>query len=400
VESTVNLFEIAALDDPYPAYAQLREAGPLHHGDDGMWYVTRYDDIQRLLRDRRLVAGTGVASSFGLSEGPIYEAMTSWLMALDGVAHARTRRLVSSAFGPKAVQAMRQDILAIVDAALDAMAASAANGGSAEFVSTVAFTVPVQVMRLLFGIDEQEWHDAVTRRFTTAGDPIAMMESLLEYLSSLVSRRRGGPGPDMFSAMCSAGEGGDRLSDGELAANGLLLITAGFETTMSLIGNAMVVVFSRPAVVEQLRGDAQLVSNAVEEVLRYETPALTTSRTTTEAVAVGAGQIPSGADVLFALAAGNRDPREYVQPDEFDLDRANVHPLSFGGGGHACLGAGLARLETELVLAKVLERYPDLEVDSTGVVWRKDSPTIRGPAVLMVRPNGVGEKSGRERSGG
>jgi cytochrome P450 len=393
----MNLFQIAALDDPYPAYAHLREAGPLHHADDGMWYVTRYEDIQRLLRDRRLVAGTGVVSSFGLSEGPVYEAMTSWLMALDGAAHARTRRLVSPAFGPKAVQAMRPDILAIIEVALDELAASAGDEGRAEFVSTVAFTVPVQVMRLLFGVEEEEWHHAVTRRFTTGGEPIAMMESLLEYLSSLVGRRREARGSDMFSAMFSADEQGDRLSDSELVANGLLLITAGFETTMSLIGNAMVVVFSRPAVVERLRRDAGLVSKAVEEVLRYETPALTTSRTATEEIALGDAHIPSGADVLFALAAGNRDPRQYVEPDEFDLERANVHPLSFGGGGHTCLGAGLARLETELVLAQVLEHYPELEVDGAGVVWRKDNPTIRGPALLTVWPNGVGRESGPAR---
>jgi cytochrome P450 len=391
------LFRIAALDDPYPAYAELREAGPLHHGDDGMWYVTRYEDIQRLLRDRRLVAGTGVASSFGLSEGPVYEAMTSWLMALDGAAHARTRRLVSSVFGPKAVQAMRGEILAIVDAALDAMAASAVKDDSAEFVSTVAFTVPVQVMRLLFGVDEQEWHHAVTRRFTSGGDPIDMMESLLEYLSSLVTRRRERPGSDMFSAMFADDERGDRLTEAELVANGLLFITAGFETTMSLLGNAMVVIFSRPAVVERLRRDARLVANAVEEVLRYETPALTTSRTTTEPIAVGDGHIPAGADVLFALAAGNRDPRRYVEPDEFDLGRTDVHPLSFGGGGHACLGAGLARLEAELVLTRVLERFPALEVDLASLVWRKDSPTIRGPAVLTVGL-GMGREYGREWS--
>jgi cytochrome P450 len=386
----VNLFEMATLDDPYPAYAQLREAGPLHHGDDGMWYVTRYEDIQRLLRDRRLVAGTGVASSFGLSEGPVYEAMTSWLMALDGGTHARTRRLVSSAFGPKAVQALRPDVLAIVETSLDALAASAGDEGTAEFVGTVAFTVPVQVMRLLFGVDEQEWDHAVTRRFTTAVDPIATMESLLEYLSSLVRRRRVAPGSDMFSAMFSASEGADRLSDAELVANGLLLVTAGFETTMSLIGNAMVVVFSRPAVVERLRRDPQRVPNAVEEILRYETPALTTSRTATEEITVGDAKIPTGADVLFALAAGNRDPRQYVEPDRFDLDREDVHPLSFGGGGHACLGAALARLETQLVLAEVLERYPEFEVDAPGVLWRKDNPTVRGPAMMPVRINGVG----------
>ena len=388
----MNLFQIATLDDPYPVYAQLREAGPLHYGDDGMWYVTRYGDIQALLRDKRLVAGTGVASSFGLSEGPVHDAMTAWLMALDGAEHARTRRLVSSAFGPTAVQAMRRDILAIIDTALDAMDATANGEGSADFVSTVASTVPLQVMRLLFGVDQQEWDHAITRTFTTIGNPIALMQSLLEYLSGLVSRRRGAPGSDLFSAMFRTGERGDRLTDAELVANGLLLITAGIETTMSLIGNAMVVVFSRPAVVQRLRRDPRLVANAVEEVLRYETPALTTSRRATEEIMVGGAQIPRDADVLFALAAANRDPRRYAEPDQFDVGRTDVHPLSFGGGGHACLGAGLARLETQLVLTKVLERHPELEVEVAGVRWRKDSPTVRGPAMMPVRLNGIGRR--------
>jgi cytochrome P450 len=388
----VNLFQIAALEDPYPAYAQLREAGPLHHGDDGIWYVTRYRDIQALLRDRRLVAGTGVASSFGLTEGPVYDAMTAWLMALDGAEHARTRRLVSAAFGPTAVQAMRRDILAIVDTALDAMDAAADEEGSADFVSTVASTVPLQVMRLLFGVDQQEWDQAITQTFTTVGNPIALMQSLIEYLSGLVRGRRDTPGSDLFSAMFRTGERGDQLSDEELVANGLLLITAGIETTMSLIGNAIVVVFSRPAVVQSLRSDHRLVPNAVEEVLRYETPALTTSRRTTEEIMVGGAQIPRNADVLFALAAANRDPRQYSEPDQFMVDRTDIHPLSFGGGGHACLGAGLARLETQLVLTEVLERHPDLEVDIAAVRWRKDSPTVRGPAMVPVRLNDVGRK--------
>ncbi len=388
----MNLFQIAVLDDPYPAYAQLREAGPLHYGDDGIWYVTRYRDIQSLLRDKRLVAGTGVASSFGLSEGPVYDAMTAWLMALDGAEHARTRRLVSSAFGPTAVQAMRQDILAIIDTALDAMDAAANREGSADFVSTVASTVTLQVMRLLFGVDQQEWDHAITRKFTTIANPIALMQSLIEYLSGLVNRRRGAPGSDLFSAMFRTGERGDRLTDAELVANGLLLITAGIETTMSLIGNAMAVVFSRPAVVQRLQSDPRLVANAVEEVLRYETPALTTSRRTTEEIMVGGAQIPRDADVLFALAAANRDPRQYAEPNQFDLGRTDIHPLSFGGGGHACLGAGLARLEAQLVLTKVLERHPELEVDVAAMRWRKDSPTVRGPAMMPVRINGMGRK--------
>jgi len=375
----VDLFEIALRDDPYPAYAALREEAPVHAGDGGYWYVTRYDDIQRLLRDPSLVAGTGVVDSLGLTEGPLYDAMTTWLMALDGPAHTRARRLISSVFTPRAVEALRPDIVAIVAGALDGLTSA---GVTADLIATVAFPVPVQVMRLLFGVGDGEWADAVVGTFVSGKGPVPMMDGLLDYLRDLVGRRRQAPGDDMFSRLFGPDESGQRLSDDELVANGVLLITAGFETTMSLIGNMVATLFTDTGQLQAVRDDRSLVPAAVEEVLRFETPALTTSRRTTADVDVDGHQIPGGANVLFALAAGNRDPRRYPRPDRFDVRRTDSRPLGFGGGAHACIGAALARLEAQVVLEGLLDRFAGLSVGQ--VTWRKDNPTVRGPAALPV----------------
>jgi cytochrome P450 len=379
----MDLFEVGLRDDPYPAYAELREAAAVHHAADGYWYVTRYDDINRLLRDPALVSGTGVVDSLGLRDGPLYDVMTTWLMAIDGPPHTRARRLVSSIFTPRAVEAMRGEIVGIVDGSIDAMCATAAAGGMADLVPTVAFGVPLQVVRLLFGLPPAEWQGTVGALFAGAPTPVALMDGLTAWLGGLVDRRRERPGEDMFSRLFRPDETGERLSDAELVANGVLLITAGIETTVSLIGNAVLVAWGQPGGTEAVGRD---VANVVEEVLRYETPALTTSRRTTAPVDVGGHQIPAGANVLFALAAGNRDPRRYNDPDRFDAARGDIRPLGFGGGAHVCIGAALARLEAQVVLSRLAERLPAMEVDAESVVWRKDNPTVRGPTRLMVRP--------------
>ncbi|HEV8297232.1 MAG TPA: cytochrome P450 [Acidimicrobiales bacterium] len=381
----MNLFEIALLDDPYPAYAELRESRAVHDGGSGYWYVTRYDEIQRLLRDPSLVSGTGVVDSLGLTEGPLYDVMTSWLMALDGNAHARVRRLISGVFTPRAVERMRPDVSALVAAVLDDLG-HVDGSAPVDLVPALAFTVPIQVVRMLFGVDESEWRREVIAHLAPSADgPLDTMSRLIEYLERLVERRRAAPGDDMFSLLFAPDDTGERLSDFELVANGVLLITAGFETTMSMIGNSIVALLEHPAQADAVRDDPAQVVEAVEEALRWETPALTTSRRTTTAIEVSGALIPPDTDILFALAAGNRDPRRYDHPDRFDITRPDIRPLGFGGGLHVCIGAALARLETQVVVAGLLRRFPELALDHDGVRWRKDNPTVRGPATLPVQ---------------
>jgi cytochrome P450 len=377
----MSLFEIALLDDPYAAYAELREAAAVHHADDGTWYVTRYDDITRLLRDPSLVSGTGVADSLGLHDGPVYDAMAIWLMAIDGPAHARARRLVSSMFTPRAVEGMRGDVVRIVDGAIVGMRDAVGSDGTVDLVPTLAFTVPLQVVRVLFGVPADEWDDAVGGLFASAPTPVALMTGLIDWLEGLVTRRRSAPGDDMFSRLFRPDDVGEQLSGAELVANGVLLVTAGIETTVSLIGNAVLTVSAHHRS-DDVRRD---VVNTVEEVLRYQAPALTTSRRTTMAVEVAGERVPAGANVLFALAAGNRDPRRFAEPDRFDPRREDIRPLGFGGGAHACIGAALARLEAQVALSRLLDQFPAVEVDTERVVWRRDNPTVRGPAQLLAR---------------
>jgi cytochrome P450 len=380
----VDLFEIALRDDPYPGLAQLREASAVHAGPYGYWYVSRYDDIQRLLRDPAMVSGTGVIDSLGLTSGPLFDVMTSWLMALDGDAHGRARRLISSVFTPRAVEGLRPRIEEIVITAIEGLQAGA-TGGRADVMAAMAWQIPMEVMRELFGVDAGEWQAGVVDACFAAGTPVAMMNGLTDYLSTLVDRRRSGPGSDVFSRLFAPDELGESLGDHELVANGVLLITAGFETTMSLLGNMLCCIGSRPEVRDAVRRDRSLIGAAVEETLRFETPALSTSRTTTAEVALGEQAIPAGGNVLFSLAAGNRDPRRFADPDRFDVARRDVRPLGFGGGLHVCIGAALARLEAQVTLAAMLDRFPSFGVDPATVSWRKDNPTVRGPASLPIR---------------
>jgi cytochrome P450 len=383
--AVVNLFEIASLDDPYPAYAELRESSPVHDSGSGYWYVTRYDDIQRLLRDPSLVSGTGVLDSLGLTTGPLFDVMSSWLMALDGNAHARVRKLISGVFTPRAVERMRPDISALVSVVLDDLGRHAGTG-AVDLVPALAFPVPIQVMRMLFGVDEQEWQRDLVAHLAPGPDgPLGTMSYLVEYLEQLVARRRQAPGDDMFSRLFAPDDTGEVLTDFELVANGVLLITAGFETTMSMIGNTVIALLAHGEFAAAIRDEPARVVDAVEEALRWETPALTTSRHTTTAVEASGVSIPAGTDVMFALAAGNRDPRRYDEPNRFDINRPDIRPLGFGGGLHVCIGAALARLEVQVVVTALLDRFPELSLDRAQVSWRKDNPTVRGPATLPVR---------------
>ena len=385
-----DFFSTEVRADPFPLFRRLRENDPVYRSDFGYWYVSTYADASRLVRDTRLGAGKGVPDSLGLSSGRLYDVMTAWMMALDGADHARVRRLISRAFTPRAVESLRLPIQALTDRLLDDLAAR----GSVEIVADFAFPIPMEVVRLLFGADASEWDKHVVELVRpgsrAAANVVEMMDALADYLLDVVARRRDAPGTDMFSAMVVPDDDGDRLSDHQLLANAVLLVTAGFETSMSLIALSILTLLRHPDQQRALRADPALVRNAVEEVLRFEPAALSTTRGALEDVELRGEVIPAGSNILFPMAAINRDPDRYPDPDTFDIARPDIRPLTFGGGVHVCLGAALARLEAEIAVGSFFGRFAHARLSDDEIEWQAQNPTVRRPVALHLH---VGEQS-------
>jgi cytochrome P450 len=390
VTERYDFFATEVATDPYPLFDRLREHDPVYATDFGYWYVSRYADGNAVLRDGRLGPGRGVPDSFGLHDGPLFDLMTTWMMALDGADHARVRRMVSSAFTPRAIDALRPDVERL---SAEVVGAFVARGGG-DILAEVAFPLPMTVVRLLFGVDEDEWDREVVLLYDPArADPdaglLGSMNVLVDYFGRLVERRRADPGTDVFSMLMAVDQQGDRLSDFELVANAVLLVTAGFETTMSLITNAVLTLLQHPDELALARERPELIRNAVEEVLRYEPPAVSSTRSTPIDIEVAGVTIPAGSNILVSILAANRDPRRYDAPDTFDITREDIRPLTFGGGAHVCIGAALARMEAEVVLTDLLAGTSALELVTDPVVWQTATPTIRRPTELVVRAKPV-----------
>jgi cytochrome P450 len=379
-----DLFGAEARDDPFTLFARMRTQDPLLATDFGYWYVTRYEDAAVLLRDPGMRAGRGVPDSLGLGPGPLRTLMETWMMARDGVEHTHVRKLISRVFTPRAVEALRPQVEQVTNGLVAGLVAA----GGGDVIPALAFPLPMEVMRLLFGVDAATWRERVAALFDPAGGGPAFtdqLQQLITFLQELVGQRRGRPGEDMFSRMFAADEDGDVLSDDELVANGVLLITAGFETTMSLIALAVHTLLRHPDQLELLRTDWSLARGAVEEVLRYEPAALSTTRSTSEPLTLHGQTIPAGANVIVAMAGVNRDPAHFADPDHFLITRTGIRPLTFGGGAHLCIGAGLARLEAEVAITTLFRAAPSLRLpDDFVTTWHAGNPTVRRPESVPV----------------
>jgi cytochrome P450 len=382
-----DFFSYDTVADPFPVFDRLREQDPVYETDFGYWYVSRYDDANRLLRDGSLGAGRGVPDSMGITSGPLYDLMTTWMMAIDGPAHTRVRKLIARAFTPRAVESMRPQIQSIADELLERLAAA----GGGDIVADYAFPLPMEVVRLLFAVDADDWAANVTTLFdpataTADAGPLGPMGSLAEWFVGVVDDRRSHLGNDMFSAMLAPDDQGDALSTAEAVANAVLLVTAGFETTMSLITLAVWSLLTHPDALAAVQRDPDLAANAVEETLRHQPAALSTTRSTPADLEVAGKTIPGGSNVLFSVTAANRDPRQYDDPERFDVTRADIRPLTFGAGAHVCLGAALARLEGEIAIRSLVRRFPDLRLaPDHELQWQTANPTVRRPVSLPVQ---------------
>jgi cytochrome P450 len=391
-----DFFSDATRDDPFPLFHRLRERNPVYETDFGYWYVSRYDDVVRLLRDTRLTSGRGVPDSLGVTGGPLREIMDAWMMALDGPEHRRARDLISRAFSPRAVEALRPAIEAAVVPLVDRLVVD----GGGDLVECLAFPLPMEVTRLLFGVDPAEWDRDVVALF----DPrrrsgrrwVDDMQRLTDALRRALANHRDGsvPPTGLFVALGATDDDGVGLTELEQLANAVLLVTAGFETTMGLLTNAVRALLLHPEQLALLLDDPSRAASAVDEVLRFEPPALFTTRYTTEAIEVAGTVIPAQANVMFSSVAANRDPARYPDPDRFDITRRDIRPVTFGGGVHSCIGSALARVEAEIVLTKLFAAVPALELVPPVSPFQSDNPSVRMPEHLYVS-TGASERAER-----
>jgi cytochrome P450 len=392
-------------DNPFPLFAEVRERGPVHavtlaDGHDA-WLVVGYDEARAALNHPLLSKDMHAALATGagvVAEGLPGPAFARHMLSVDPPDHTRLRRLVSAAFTPRRVEALRPRVQGIVDDLLDEIAAAGPDA-RIDLVGAFAFPLPFTVICELLGVPEPD-RAALGRGLTALLVPTSTAaeyarakeasDTVVAMLEALVEGKQRAPGDDLVSGLISARDGEERLSTQELLSTIFQLIVAGHDTTASLIGNSVVALLSHPDQLERLRADPGRIHGAVDELLRFDAPVPhSTFRYAVAPVDIGEARIPAGAQVIICLAAADRDAGHYESPDALDIDRAESRHLAFGHGIHHCLGAPLARIEGQLGLGTLLRRFPELQlaVPVDELRWgHGDGLVLRGLSELPVVP--------------
>ncbi|MEV7419180.1 cytochrome P450 [Streptomyces sp. NPDC089919] len=399
-ENPPELFSWEFATDPYPAYAWLREHEPVRRTTlpSGVeaWLVTRYRDARQALADQRLSKNPVHHAEPGKTgiPGERSAGLMTHLLNIDPPDHTRLRRLVSKAFTPRRVAEFAPRVQELTDRLIDGFAAK----GEADLIHDFAFPLPIYAICDMLGVppeDQDDFRDWAGMMIRHGGGPrggvARSVKKIRGYLAELIHRKRDEPGDDLISGLIRASDHGDHLTENEAAAMAFILLFAGFETTINLIGNGLYALMRNPDQRARLQdslaaGESGLLETGIEELLRYDGPVeLATWRYATEALAIGGQEIPAGDPVLVVLAAADRDPERFTEPDTLDLSRADNQHLGYGHGIHYCLGAPLARLEGQTALATLLTRLPDLRlaVDPDELRWR-GGLIMRGLRTLPV----------------
>ncbi|MFT5441042.1 MAG: cytochrome P450 [Myxococcota bacterium] len=379
-------------EDPYTGFKELRETQPVNLTPEGGWRLTRYDDVRRLLRAPQ----AGMRLTNGLLPGQDEEIPGGGLFMLlqDPPTHTRLRKLVKKAFTPRAIEAWRPKVETVTQRLLDKVAAT----GEMDLIDDLARPVPATLICELLGVptedqdDFTQWTADATHGLLTIrglGDDAigkrveAASTSLIGYFNNLIEERRSNLGDDLLSVLISAEEEGDKLDPLELLSQSIGLLIAGFETTIGLIGNGLTTLIRHPDEMAKLRANPELAPSAVEECLRYSGPIVATIRVLHEDMEFGGFTIPTDAEIVAVLAAANRDPEVFEDPERFDItrftdDKNAPAQLSFGGGAHFCLGAHLARIETEIAIRSLVERFDDLTLVNPTTQWGRSLFRVPG----------------------
>jgi cytochrome P450 len=373
----VDISSPAFKANPYPYFAQLREQAPVHRvtlGDKRTaWLVSRYDDVVTVLKDDRFVKDKRTAMNQDqMAKEPWIPKMLKPLernmLDTDAPEHTRLRGLVHRAFSPRLVENMRERIQRLTDELLDAIQTR----GQMDLIRDYALPIPTTIIAEMLGVPIPDrhkfnrWSNTIVSVVPSKWGILQAIPALiffLRYIRKLVRTRRAGPQDDLVSALVEVREAGDHLSEDELLAMVSLLLIAGHETTVNLIGNGMLALMEHPDQMDRLRNEPALIKPAVEELLRFDGPLETaTERYAREDVTIAGVTIPRGEMVFAVLASANRDERQFDHADTLDISREPNRHLAFGQGVHFCLGAPLARLEGQIAINSLLRRLPDLRL--------------------------------------
>jgi len=394
--SLVRLLEPEVLANPYPLYHKLRSEDPVHWDRFlHTWVVTRYPDVLNVLHsfsaDRTPTPEQ--LTAMGLSGlNPIAKVMVKQMLFMDAPAHTRLRGLASAAFTPRKVEVLRGHIQEIADDLLDQVRTR----GEMDVIEDFAAPMPAIVTAEMMGVPTED-HSNLKKwsadfaemlgNFQHNPDRIPrVLEStnnLTDYFQAAIDKMRQHPREGLIHSFMTAEIDGDRLTDEEIVANCIVTMVGGQETTTNLIGNGLLTLMRNPEQLAQLRDDPNLIPSAVEELLRYESPSQHTGRIAREDVQIGGREIRKGQAVMAIMAAANRDPERFPDPDRLVLDRSDNKHLAFGWSSHFCFGAPLARMEGQIAFETILRRLPNLELVPGPLTWRNNSG-LRGLMALPV----------------
>jgi cytochrome P450 len=365
--------------NPYPTYRALRENEPVKRMPNGSYFLTRYDDLVTAYKSTKAFSSDKrreFAPKYGNSL--LYDHHTTSLVFNDPPAHTRVRRLIMGALSPRAIAGMEPDLIALVDRLLDAIAAKQ----NFELIGDFASAIPVEVIGNLLDVPHEErgplrdWSLAILGALEPViSDEIfargnKAVKDFLQYLETLVERRRANPGNperDVLTRLIQGEDNGERLSEKELLHNCIFLLNAGHETTTNLIGNGLVALSQHPSEKSRLIEHPDLIKTAVEEILRFESSNQLGNRMTTERVELGGVTMEAGTPMTLCIGAANRDPAQFSDPERLDVGRNPNRHLAFATGAHQCAGMALARLEGAIAISRFLARFPDYALNGEPV---------------------------------
>ena len=394
--SLYHLLDPEVLANPYPLYKRMREQDPVHWDPFlHAWVVTRYEDVLRVLlqfsADRTPTPQQLTAMNLA-DLNPIAQVMVQQMLFMDAPAHTRLRTLASAAFTPARVEVLRQHIQQIADRLLDAVVAQGEMDVIADFaaplpaiVTAEMLGVPVSDHRQLktWSADFAEMLGNFQHNPNRAAHMRRTVNDMTEYFRAAIDELRRNPREGLVHSLMTAEVNGDRLSDEEVVANSIVTMVGGQETTTNLIGNGLLTLLKSPAALEWLKTDDSIVQSAVEELLRYESPSQHTGRIAPADVVMGNKTIKKGQAVMAVMAAGNRDPERFPDPDQLILSRQDNRHLAFGWAAHFCFGAALARAEGQIAFRTLLRRLPQLALKPAPLTWRFNLG-LRGMTAMPV----------------